>query len=99
MTAASFHDAANDTAIAPTSRTLPNVCALRTAMAPLATGRRDFDGCCRSTATSSESFHAYVPDAAAQNATNATSVLASDVPSLSTPAAPGAAQTSTFLLH
>ena len=66
---------------------------------PAAIGRLRFVGCARSDSTSSTSFQKYVPLAARQNATNASDARTRLGPSSSTPAAPGAANTSTFFSH
>ena len=68
-------------------------------MSPAAMGRFRFVGCWRSASASIASFRKYVPLAARQNATNAIIVRPSWSGSVSTPAAPGAANTSTFFTH
>ena len=68
-------------------------------ISPAATGRYRFFGCWRSASASMASFRKYVPLAARQKAANAIIVRPSWSGSVSTPAAPGAANTSTFFIH
>ena len=68
-------------------------------ISPAATGRYRFFGCWRSASASMASFRKYVPLAARQKAANAINVRPSWSGSVSTPAAPGAANTSTFFTH
>src|SRR5437763_5525594 len=66
---------------------------------PAATGRYRFFGCWRSACASMASFRKYVPLAARQKAANAINVRPTWTGSVSTPAAPGAANTITFFTH
>ena len=75
------------------------ICAVRTSRSPAAIGRRRFVGCSRSASASIASLRKYVPLAARQKPTNATSVWSSASRWSSTPAAAGAANTRTFFVH
>ena len=73
--------------------------AVFTEISPDATGRFRLVGWLRSASTSSASLRKYVPLATRQKQTNAIAVSLAASGSVSTPAAPGAATTSTFLIH
>src|SRR4051812_32706755 len=81
------------------SKVTPMRRAAATETSPAATGRCRFFGCWRSASASEASLRQYAPLAARQKAAKAMRVLPSCVGSSRTPAAPGAAKTSTFFAH
>src|SRR5579864_5975765 len=85
--------------VAAITRVTPTAMASRTLTTPAATGRYRLSGWARSAAASMESFRKYTPDETTQNRANVPSVRRNGPAWLSTPAAPGAANTRTFFGH